>query len=150
MSITVNINLRANSISDAIGIIEGIQRRAVKPPMQKTLRNAAEYVRLRTLANFMNSEDPDGNPWAPLKYRKGRILVKTGLLFTQAVAAGSSPVISDDSLLISVPEPTYGIFHLTGTRNMPARPWLGLNEKMVEEIGDGAAKSACGCVEAEP
>lgn|SRR3990167_8048808 len=131
--------LKARSIPEAMQMIEDICRRAADPPRGKVLRNSAEYVRIRTLQNWLNQEDPEGNPWKPVKRKMPPpILVQTGLMMTQAAAAGSSPKITNNEMLISAPMPKYNIFHLE------SRPWLGVNEKMIDEIAVAATESARG------
>jgi len=128
------LSLRAQDFPEAYRIVDEVIQRSERPEIGGFLRNTAEWVRIKTLQGFLASEDPEGNPWKPIYYRKGVPLLLTGLLMTKAVAAGSSPTIDSRSLLIEVPEPKYGVFHLTGTRNMPARPWLGIGEDMADQL----------------
>lgn len=112
-------------------------------PHTAILEEACGIVGDRTRNNFIRGEAPDGTKWAARKDNKGHpLLILSGLLMTQALSACASPRISGHNALISVPEPDYGIFHITGTKNMPARPWLGVSDEDVQEMADLGGETA--------
>lgn len=74
---------------------------------------------LRLLAGeFRGSVDPYGNAWAPLKWRKGKPLVKTGTMRDTLTAY---PTASGVRIMAGV---DYAIYHQQGTARMPARKIL--------------------------
>jgi phage gpG-like protein len=77
-------------------------------------------------ADFAAGRDPYGSAWAPLApatRRKGRThppldasgRLRASVWWAPAPGAG---------LRLGGSPPAYGQYHLTGTRHMPARPWL--------------------------
>lgn len=94
---------------------------------------------------FLNEISPDGLTWPPLSPvtidRKGfsKKLVETGRLFESLTTPnGTADTIwetSEDPAFLtfgtSVP---YGIFHQTGTRRMPARPFMGASEQTLDRL----------------
>ena len=120
--------------SRAKNTFKEIANRIIHPRRTKALRVIANEVMENTKAGFLEGRDPDGNAWPPLKYREGKPLLLTGSLFAAATHAAAHPYVADNELLITVPEPFYGIFHMTGVarRNVPARRWIGLNDKQIE------------------
>lgn len=103
---------------------------------------------------FRTESDPWRKKWAPLKrpyrYRggkrtKARILQDTGALrssVTSAFAAGNVRQRTSTSLTWGTQLP-YAGYHQDGTAKIPARPFLGLNDKTMDRIdqvlGDYAA-----------
>ena len=67
---------------------------------------------------FASSLGPTGAAWAPLKYRNGLPLVKTGAMRDSFTAY---PMQNGVRIQAGV---DYAAYHQTGTRNMPARPML--------------------------
>src|SRR5688572_17070122 len=67
---------------------------------------------------FQRSQDPYGRAWKPLKYRKGKPLLKTGRLRASATVlpapAGFQLVLTAD----------YASFHQSGTRRIPRRQMI--------------------------
>lgn len=135
--------INVNSLAEAMAIISQIEKSLEKPPYEEMLKENSSIVGDRTRKNFLNSESPDGTPWAPLKYRVGMPLILTGLMMTQALSAAASPVISGQTAVINPDEPFYNLFHLFGTRNMPARPWIGVSEETVDEMADADVGILC-------
>lgn len=81
-------------------------------------RGVAEAGLKLIAAEFRSSMSPYGATWAPLKYRKGKPLVKTGAMRDGFTA---SPLANGVRFQASV---DYAIYHQTGTRSMVARPIL--------------------------
>lgn len=67
---------------------------------------------------FASSTDPNGAPWAPT-VAGNKPLIRTGALQAQAARVTTT----SRGLRVSLSLP-YAGFHLTGTRDMPARPYL--------------------------
>lgn len=79
-------------------------------------RAVAAEIASQIAQAFRSRSAPDGTPWAPLKYRVGYPLVKTG-----ALRAGWS--VRVDGLRILVVNPVgYSGYQQKGTRRIPARP----------------------------
>ncbi len=111
-----------------------IQRRIEDLPQRKSLVSIGELIHKRTVKNFLDSESPEAEKWQPLKiFRPGMILIKTGLLFLSASMATMNPTYQKKGLLIDAKLPFYGIFHLTGTKFMPPRVWLGVSKDVMDE-----------------
>jgi phage virion morphogenesis protein len=91
-----------------------------------------------TEQQFATETDPDGVRWAALapstlaqKQRKGypaSILTATGKMRRSVVAIADAR-----SVLIGVDVP-YAIFHQQGTRKMPQRRILGMNDKREQKL----------------
>jgi phage gpG-like protein len=60
---------------------------------------------------FRQSRDPYGEPWRPLKYRKGKPLQKTGRMYRSA----ASRVTTRGGVEVAITA-DYAIFHQEGTR----------------------------------
>jgi phage gpG-like protein len=81
--------------------------------------------------------------------RKGfsQILVHTGRLYESVVTPnGTSDTIwetsADPAYLIFGTSVPYARYHQTGTRRMPARPFMGMNRKTEQEIVNAVADAA--------
>ena len=108
--------------------------RNLEPP----LRGWGNYMEQETERQFATETDPDGVRWAALapstlaeKRRKGypeSILTRTGKMRRSVVS-----VADTRSVLIAVDVP-YAIFHQQGTRKMPQRRILGMNEKREQKL----------------
>ena len=83
---------------------------------------------------FTNATDPvTGVPWAPLLYRTGQTLVKTGMLRHRTMEATNNYVHLPNGLLIEQTQPDYGVFHQLGTSRIPQRRFLGASPKTIQE-----------------
>ena len=98
------------------------------------LQAAATYLKKKTLSNFDAEISPEGVGWAALSpktiERKGhsRKLYETGAM-RSAISArveGKQAVISCSDFKAP--------FHQSGTSRMPARPFIGTNWAMINEI----------------
>ena len=81
---------------------------------ERLLKAAAAEARTQIALEFRGGVDPDGRPWAPLKYRRGQILRKTGRLansFTSSVTANGFRVGTNVE---------YAPFHQHGTKGHQA------------------------------
>lgn len=130
--------IEVGTLAEAVDVLLTIAARVENPPVDKSLRQCAEIVEARTIKNFLYSEDPQGIGWKPPKYRRRPppTLVVTGTLQRAAAVAAMKPTIMGSELLIEVPDPYYGVFHLTGTSKMVPRVWLGVTEEHVEQMAD--------------
>ena len=94
--------------------------------------------------SFQNSRSPLGEPWSPLapatieKRRKGsgKPLVDTAQLRQASFARtkGQSIVFGTSGA-----PATYGVFHVTGTKNMPRRAYLPMDENLRPNFSSGPA-----------
>ena len=102
---------------------------------------------------FLSEVSPGGMPWEELSPvtvdAKGfsKILVKTGRLYESVVTPnGTSDTIwetsADPAYLIFGTSVPYAKYHQTGTRRMPARPFMGMNRKTEQEVVNAVADAA--------
>lgn len=89
-------------------------------------------------AAWVQERDPQtGNAWAPRKQPTGGwpILRKTGKMQDKVkirpVAIG----------VFATTTTSYGPYHMTGTKRMPARPWLGIPSKSMPRIETAVAEA---------
>lgn len=92
--------------------------------------------------NFLGSHGPDGQPWAPLKWRVGRPLILTGRLMQQALEAVTNAHVGDGQLVAFLDDPFYAQFHQRGTATIPARPFFGISARAAEAMGDRIEREA--------
>lgn len=107
----------------------------VKPAMKeiadKEIRNAQNRIR-------MKKTDPEGRPWRPWSYATMQNRIKQGnagrgLLYVSGLLARSfNKDVSGNELSISNDAP-YAEYLQEGTRNMPARPFLGWGKKSMAD-----------------
>ncbi len=90
---------------------------------------------------FDLAQDPSGRKWAPRRppVPQHPPLVETGALQFAAVVAAGHPKAAGGLITVSVGEPFYGVFHQTGTRRMPARPFFGVSDEVMEQLAGLAA-----------
>lgn len=97
--------------------------RLAAPSFMDTVKRRATIEILTLLAReFAAAVSPFGVAWAPLKYRKGTPLTKTGAMRDNATVY---PTGSGIRIEFAAP---YAVFHQYGTKNMPARPMLPKGE----------------------
>ena len=58
------------------------------------------------------------------------LLVKSGRLKAAAVKAAESATVVGGGLVMKVPTPKYGAYHMTGTKRMARRRWLGVSRAL--------------------
>jgi phage virion morphogenesis protein len=97
------------------------------------MEDIAMAIKLQTIERFSTETDPDGAKWAPLKpstiARKGSsgILKDTGALKNIVFTSGVRIAFIGAA-------PFYGVFHQWGTRHMPQRAFLGVNDDNMKDI----------------
>lgn len=108
-----------------------------------------DTMRASTAQGFASEQAPDGSKWAPLApstvKRKGfdTILVETDRL-RRSVAGETGDSIAEIDQFENMwavtfgSEVPYGVEHLTGRDNMPARVWLGLTAATLDKSVDRA------------
>ncbi|NEP56008.1 MAG: phage virion morphogenesis protein [Symploca sp. SIO2G7] len=106
--------------------------------LENPLKGWGNYMQQETERQFATETDPDGVRWAALapstlaeKRRKGypeSILTRTGKMRNSVLAIADAR-----SILIGVDVP-YAIFHQQGTRKMPQRRILGMNDKREQKL----------------
>jgi len=97
---------------------------------------------------YLGQHGPDGTAWAPLspvtidRKEHSAILVDTGRMFESL----TTPNGTEDTVWITGPtwltfgtEVPYAQYHQTGTKRMPARPHVGINETTATQIGQRLA-----------
>ena len=159
----INETIECATLAEAIEVLERVKARLQSAPLRPMLEMAGRAVHLRTLKNFLDSQAPDGTPWAPVRrpgwqsWVQAKPLIKTGALFGGAATATANPNFWGDldsgsqggsvaGLNIDAGQPWYGGFHNTGTAKMVARPWLGVNEEIVEDVTDRSLDMMMGWV----
>jgi len=123
------------SVKD-FGVKSGLSKLAAQiKDMQGALDEAGLYMERETKLNFARQQSPDGAAWAglaesTLRYKRtSAILRETGSL---AASIQKQPASSTEVRITAGTE--YGIFHQEGTSKMPARPFIGLNDRHEGEI----------------
>lgn len=81
----------------------------------------------RTLLRFEHGKAPDGTPWKGLQSREGQTLVDTGTLRSSI----TKQLLGSSTLLIYT-DVNYAGFHQFGTRHIPARPFLGVSDDLIQ------------------
>ncbi len=100
--------------------------------------------------NFVRSSAPDGTPWAPLKKERRRNKGKslplrdTGLLMASLQGGPKHIDVRRQTGLQFGTSVDYAAFHQFGTKFIPARPFLGLNAKLIKSIGSAFARAVVG------
>lgn len=88
-------------------------------------------------------QDTDGNAWANVNGKpRSHILIDSGNLLDGIThqASENSVIVGSDRL--------YAVYHQLGTRNMEARPFLGISADDIREIDELLAKYLNGAFEA--
>lgn len=95
------------------------------------MENIGAALRADSQLNFRRESSFEGQPWAPLKSRTGKILSDTRRL-RNSITYG---LIGDDSVAIGT-NVIYARAHNYGIpeRNLPARPFLGIGDRQVKKI----------------
>jgi phage gpG-like protein len=113
------------ALDDAIGIVQAFEREM-----------------------YLRQQGPDGTPWKPLALptvmAKGfsAILVETGRMFESLTTPNGTEDtiwITGKNWLTFGTEVPYAKFHQTGTRRMPARPHVGIDQPTADRIGQRMA-----------
>ncbi len=122
------------------------------PSFARPLAACSKLISASAKDNFHGAHDPEGRPWKPLKNprrkkgkakRKGKTktaahhpLIDTGRLFS-SVGGGADHVEQIHALeLVTGTNVEYAGYHQDGTRTIPARPFLGFNDSLLDKIED--------------
>ncbi len=125
----INLQLEINT--------DQLQRRLSRLRLKNwtpALRESANYMEASTKQNFLLEKDPNGNPWIPLAAstlagkRSGKKLQETGRLIN---SIGSDVTHHRARIYTNV---EYAPYLQYGTKNIPARPFLGVGRKDQEAI----------------
>lgn len=121
---------------------------AAKDTYTQALDDAIGLIQNWEREMYLGQFGPDGTAWAPLspvtiaRKEHSAILVDTGRMFESL----TTPNGTQDTIWITGPswltfgtEVEYAHFHQTGTKRMPARPHVGLNEATVTQISQRLA-----------
>ena len=115
------------ALDDAIGIVQAFEREM-----------------------YLRQQGPDGTPWAPLALstilakEHSAILVDTGRMFESLTTPnGTQDTIwtTGKNWLTFGTSVPYAHFHQTGTRRMPARPHVGVDQQTTDRIGQRMAEA---------
>lgn len=146
MRLLNSIRAVAKYLSDmadrVLGYINNTQSSTTLPGDEtgKTLDWLREAFAADIRRNFANGHDPDGNPWAPLKWRVGKPLILTGLLMNSAyLAAQHAQLRNGTEIMATLSQPSYWMFHEYGTSRIPARPFFGPSAETVQGLADRVA-----------
>lgn len=113
----------------------------------ETLRWLRERFADDVKRNFEGGHDPDGNKWAPLKWRIGKPLILTGLLMNSAYQAAQNVQLRNGTeIMAKLAEPFYWMFHEYGTGRIPARPFFGPSASTVQGLADRMARDMADAV----
>jgi phage virion morphogenesis protein len=132
----------ADSLDGLQTYLADLSRRLTDPALlQPAYRECADVAAAGMRQHFERGAGPDGTPWAPLKRRRGRPLVKTGLLLA-SVGATAGP----QGLVLSASAP-YAGYHQSGTRTIPARPFVGASAETLAKIMAALERHVAGLIE---
>jgi phage gpG-like protein len=120
------------------GLVESIEHPHAEPALREWLEGFKQFI----AQSFAGSRSPFGEGWAPLKHRrpKGHNPNSRPLIDTRALMES---VTSDEGILeldgqhlrfgTAIP---YAGFHQHGTKNIPARVFLGVPEDEATRAAD--------------
>ena len=129
--------------------IEGAAEVLPRLSFRIPLTVCAILIQNDTRQRFQRGVDPDGNRWKPLKRTprvpkgrgKNQPLWATGRLVASTGAAAPGHVQQvGDNVLVYGTSVKYGGFHQDGTKFIPARPFLGIGEPLLRQLGGVVAK----------
>lgn len=104
----------------------------------RLMRSAGQFAKRETLLNFARQMSYNDAPWAALssstQSRKGssKILQDEGIL-KGGIALTSAN--QDQAIVQSTTGSEYGIYHMKGTSKMPARPYIGVGDRIRKGVG---------------
>ena len=137
--------VRELKLTDLPGWCDELAARLVNVDLAPLFRRLSLYLVRETRRNFEEQHSPDGVPWAafvrsPNKRRGGpsaKLLRDRDILFGSLTAGSANHVeeIMSSSLIWGTNVP-YGGFHQDGTKNMEARPFVGITLAMTNRIED--------------
>lgn len=131
-------------------LLDGIVGVCANPQAQEPLRKAIEEWTGELGRGMAAGKSPDGTPFAPLDpdYKRtrenqgGPPLTNLGDMLMSLLSDGSGHIeeIGDDEATLGSlhnkngSDPPVSVVHQLGspTMNIPARPWIGVNEAMAE------------------
>ncbi len=113
------------------------------------LKVARQLLISATKQNFALGQSPDGIPWAPLKRPRSRkrdkskkrrpgsidLPLRDTDTLMNSVTAGDIDEISGGTLRYGT-SLSYARYHQFGTKYIPRRQFLGLNDQLVQRIND--------------
>lgn len=111
-----------------------------RPKLTKTLKAWLAHVAGSLGVGFQQSKSPSGETWKPLarKRPKGhnhgsRPLIDFGDMQASVISTGPGHIeeVSDDSAKMGTDD-RKAVFHQYGTSKIPARPFVGITDEMVD------------------
>jgi len=141
--VTVAIDIAEGTMPKLAEHIASIRARLVD--LETIMKRQALLLSTIIDDSFQNSRSPLGEGWAPLadstvaKRRKGssKPLVDTAQLRQASFASAKDSAIVFGT---SGAPSKYGVFHVTGTKNMPRRAYLPLSENGRPDFSSGPAR----------
>ncbi len=133
------------SLTDLPRYLADVAARAAHPDLTVPINRIGIYLASEAKLNFDRQQTPDGVPWAAFKHppskRRGgpsaKLLRDTDVLMASLTARGAGHVeqVTPNSLLWGTAVP-YGQFHQWGTITIPARPFIGVSQPMLDTVED--------------
>lgn len=133
-----NVSIQKHNLNDIAQFLNDVK--AVEFLDKSVFEAIGEQLKIQTEKRFEKEQDPDGNAWQPLneKYQKRKakkaprqeILQFEGRLFDTLVAQATDYSVKFGSNSI------YANTHQFGRGNIPARPFLGINDEDKKIIAD--------------
>lgn len=122
--------VETTGLENAIGKLQQLQDKG--EDLTPLLTEIGEDEVTRTLLRFETATAPDGSHWEVLKSprRRGgdKPLSDTGVL-----KGSIRYVLGNNSVTIGT-DTEYSIFHQFGTKHIPARPFLGVSDELINEM----------------
>lgn len=105
--------------------------------LSQATSEAADFCERETKLNFERETSPDGAKWAPiaastLKRKSGGKILRDTSTLIGGIAVTERSTLS--ARIGATAGSEYGVFHQNGTSKMPARPFIGVSDKMREGV----------------
>lgn len=127
--------------------LDGVQAIAANPMAPKGLTHWVEFAKIELKAMMRGSISPNKSPYAPLSPvtikltpgRKGGPLINTGDMMESLVGQGDGHIesVGESEAILGTGHSKEGLpvamWHQDGTKRMPARPFVGFNEQMIDD-----------------
>lgn len=119
------------------------------PPLQAIAAQLKAALEAQVWDCFTGAHAPDGTPW-PARKDPGDghpLLFRSGDMLASVLAAIAGAVVDETGFHVQHPAVAYAVFHMMGTRYMPARPfvdWDAAGDELAQLVGDAAIDGLLG------
>lgn len=131
--------------------LNGIVNEVDRPDVPDAMQTALSTTKADLVEGFQTSTAPDGSTWPPLKYPRPpghnpdpRPLIDTGALQDSVGYQGQDHIegVSGEGFTLGTTVEYAGV-HQEGSKkkNIPARPFMGFSEEVLDTVADLTADS---------